>query len=102
MLDPTTFGKSKACLVLVDLINQKLISQRKERKLLCLINRAALEFKLISNIPDSRAPSKIMDLVRCDFLNKIDRLGLPLKMSTFTKNVITYHADKNLKKIEFY
>lgn len=89
-----TFGKSKACANLAQIINESQVSIFEKRKILAFINRANTIFKQISYIKDPKVKKHILRLVRDDLLNtaKISKhIGLNNKIHTHINNVVIYY-----------
>lgn len=99
VIDPGTFGNSKACHCLVDMMNDNVISVYEKHRVLAFITNATHHFRGVSHIPHKgirEATNKMwLDL----FLNRIDERSYPAKFTTFYKNVIYYLSRKYLEGV---
>lgn len=99
-VDPTTFGASKACRILADMMNQNVISTYEKHKVLSFISHVIHKFHGTSYIPVDVYPEvreQVMLLVRDDFLARADKMPYPPKFITFLKNVICYQHNSIIK-----
>lgn len=98
VLDPTTFGKSPACEILVEMMNADVIPVIEKHRMLSFITDCALSAKHIGTIRHQGVRESTMILVRDSRINRVDNFDYPLKFKTYLKNVITYIFRKNLEE----
>lgn len=99
-VDPTTFGSSKACRVLAEMMNENMISTYEKHKVLSFINHVVHKFQGTSYIPVDAYPDvrdQVMLMVRDDFLARADKMPYPSKFVAFLKNVICYQHNTIIK-----
>jgi hypothetical protein len=99
-IDPTTFGTSKACKILAEMMNENVVSIYDKHKVLSFINHVIHKFQGTSYIPIDAYPgvrTQVMLLVRDDFLARADKMPYPPKFITFLKNVICYQHNFSAK-----
>lgn len=97
-LDPYTFGKSRACEVVVAMMNENVIPVYEKHRVLAFILASNLYFKEISEVSNKRIIVKLMDLFKRDTLAKVEKMPYPDKFKSYLKNVISYIYKSNLKK----
>lgn len=95
-LDPYTFGNSKACEVLADMMNKGMIPVFEKHRVLSFITGASRVFKEISSIENKGVGFLVSDLYRQSLISKIDQMPYPLKFKTYLKNVINHIYKKYL------
>lgn len=97
ILDPGTFGNSKACHVLVDMMNNNEISVYEKHRVLSLINTMVHTFTSVSYIPHENVREKTNRMWLDIYLAKIEQCYYPTKFKTFYKNVAYYLSRKYLR-----
>ena len=98
-VEPHTFGGTKACEVLADMMNQNLIPVYEKHRVLAFINMATCQFKGVSTLSDRRVKNPVLSLVRDNILSKIDLMPYPPKFLSYLKNVIAHHYRKALERV---
>jgi len=89
-LRPDTFGNSKACFVLIDMMNQGIIDIRSQHKVLSFINNACIKSKAVATITNTNIRGTTLDLVKQQYLKLVDNMPFELKFNTHLKNVVHY------------
>lgn len=97
-LNPGTFGGSKACHVLIEMMNQNVITTFHKHKVLNLITSANITFKNLRYIPDVGVREQVMTVVRDNYYRRIKQMPYPARFCSFLENVIFYIFKKNLEK----
>ena len=98
VLDSGTFGGSPACHILVDMMNNNLISVAEKHRVLSFINDATYQFKWLSTVKDYGVKERSMTLMRDHLLSRVDLMPYPPKFNSHLKNVITHHFRRYLKE----
>jgi len=96
VVDPGTFGGTKACHVLADLMNQNVISVFEKHRVLSFLNDATIQFKWLSTISFQPVRDRAMDLMLQDLQDRIERMDYPTKFKSYMRNVIRHMYRKNL------
>lgn len=96
-IDPRTFGGSKACEILADMMNENIINTFEKHKTLSFINSVIYQFNAVAYIPYEGVRMKAMTLIRDEILLRVDKMGYPIKFINFLKNVINHHYRRALK-----
>lgn len=89
-LKPDTFGNSKACFVLVDMMNQGMIDIVAQHKILSLINNLCIKAKAVATINHTNIRATTLDLVKQQHLKLIDLMPYEMKFKSHLKNVVHY------------
>src|SRR6266496_3892610 len=89
-VDPHTFGGSRACEVLADMMNQNVINTFEKHKILSFINSVINQFNGVAYIPYVGIRIKAMNLIRDEILSRTDKMSYPIKFISFLKNVINH------------
>lgn len=97
-LDPDTFGNSKACHVLVDLMNQNMINTPQKHRVLSFITSATSSFRNLRYIPDAGVRERIMTIMWGYYLTRIQEMLYPPKFISYLENVIFSIFRKNLEQ----
>ena len=97
ILDPGTFGGTKACHVLVEMMNQDVIPVFEKHRVLSFINKAIYAFNSVSSITDSGIRYKAMVMMKDHYLNRVDQMNYPIKFLQFLKNVLSHHSRRALE-----
>lgn len=98
-LDSGTFGGSPACHILVDMMNNNVISVAEKHRVLSFINDATYQFKWLSTVKDYGVKERAMVLMRDHLLARVDHMPYPPKFNSHLKNVITHHFRRYLKEV---
>jgi hypothetical protein len=98
VLDPGTFGGSKVCHVIVDMMNHGVISIREKHKVLSLINDVNIGAKYLSEVSHPGVRNHAMRLTQEHYIAVIDKKDYPDKFKSHLKNVINSIFKKNLVK----
>ena len=99
IVEKNTFGKSKACHILAQMMNDNVISIYEKHRVLSHIVKITNTFRNISPIPDKGTRERTFEMWRDFTLSKIDELdelAYPAKFKTFYKNVVFYLYRKYL------
>jgi hypothetical protein len=97
VLDPGTFGGTKACHVLAEMMNQNVISVFDKHKVLSFINKVIYDFNAIATITYSGVRGRSMMLMKDHYIVRAEQMPYPEKFISFMKNVINHHARRALK-----
>lgn len=89
-LDKNTFGSSKACHILVDLMNQNEIQTYQKHKVLSFLHQLRCDIKQTNLLKNQIFKRKILNLLLNESLQKIDNMNFSVKFTTFLKNVTHY------------
>src|SRR5574339_118432 len=90
VLDPGTFGNSRACHILVDMMNQNMIPIFEKHRVLTTITSATHHFNSIGDIQDRGVRNQVMYMMRDRYWNLIEKMDYPPKFISFYRNVINY------------
>lgn len=96
-VDPHTFGATKACEVLADMLNNNVVPIYEKHRILSFITDTTIQFKNIGYIPLNSVRERSMILMREDLFKRIDNYEYPPKVKSFMKNVVSHHCRKNLE-----
>lgn len=89
VLDPGTFGGSRACHVIVDMMNKGMIPVRDKHKVLSLINDINICAKHLSEIRHVGVRSQMMKLAQDHYIQAVNtRESYPEKFKSHLKNVV--------------
>lgn len=99
VVDLGTFGNSKACHVLVDMLNNNAIPIYEKHRVLSHINIAIEHFINVSQIPVKSIREATMKMWLDLFLARVDKFYYPAKFKTFYKNVLCYLHKKYLEGV---
>jgi hypothetical protein len=91
ILNPGTFGGTKACHHLVDMMNANVVPPFEKRRILSLIASATYNFKWLSIIPEFGVKYRTMTLMRDDIYARIEKWTYDEKVKSLTRNVINHH-----------
>jgi hypothetical protein len=97
VVDPGTFGGTRACHVLADLMNQNMISVFEKHRVLSFLNDATIQFKWIATIEFKPVMERNMDLMLHDLTGRIEHMDYPPKFKSYMRNVIRHMYRKNLE-----
>lgn len=100
-IDPGTFGGSRACHILVEMMNENLIPIYEKHRVLAFINSMNIEFKAIATIKTSgrhHVRETVMLRSRDFYLERIEKMSYPLMFRTVLMNVVHYKCRKFLKE----
>lgn len=97
IIDPGTFGNSKACHILVDMMNNNVISIYEKHRVLSYITNAIHHFKSIAYIPHKGVRDRTAKLWLNQFIEKVNNLNYPVKFKTHLNNVLHYLSRKHLE-----
>ncbi len=100
ILDPHTFGGTKACEVLVDMMNHHVISIFEKHKVLSFMNRIIYQFHEISFIPSKGVREHVMFIIRDENINRINQMPYPIKFRSYMKNVVYHHSRRILESVK--
>lgn len=89
-LKPDTFGNSKACFVVVEMMNEGIIDLRAQHKVLSFINNICIQSKAVATITNLNIRATTLNLVKRQYLKSIDLMPYDLKFNTHLKNVVHY------------
>src|SRR6266850_8273342 len=95
-VDPHTFGGTKACETLADMLNKDIVSPYEKHRILAFLNQVTWQFKCIADIFDRGARERSMLLMKAHFINRINDMSYPSKVISFIKNIVNHHCRKNL------
>jgi hypothetical protein len=100
VLDPGTFGNSKACHVLVDMMNQGMIPVREKHKVLSFINDVNISAKYLMEIRHEGVRNQAISLAQRHYVAAVDRRELyPEKFKSHLKNVVNSIFRKSEEKV---
>jgi hypothetical protein len=99
ILDCGTFGRSPACHILVDMMNNNVISVFEKHRVLSFVNDAIYQFKWLSTVQEYGVKERAMTLMRDHLLSRVDQMPYPAKFNSHLKNVITHHFRRFLKEV---
>jgi hypothetical protein len=97
VLDAGTFGGTKACHVLAEMMNQNIIPVYEKHRVLSFINSAIYDFNYVATIIENGVRIKAMLMMKEHYLNRVNQMMYPVRFLTFLKNVITHHSRRALK-----
>lgn len=97
-LDPDTFGGSKACHVLVQMMNENMISNYSKHRVLGFISDVNYTFKNLRYIPADGARERVMVLVRDTYYKRIDEMPYPPLFVSHLRNVVNSIFKKNFER----
>jgi hypothetical protein len=97
ILDPGTFGGTKACHVLVEMMNRDEISIYEKHRVLSFLVDCNSQFKWIATIKNKPAMIRSMDLMLHSINSRINEFKHPEKFKTYTLNVVRYMYRRNLR-----
>lgn len=100
-LDLGTFGKSKACHALADMMNKNVIAVYEKHRVLSFISTAIHEYKAVATIKHSGVRTTIMYRSRDLFAKRISEMPYPANFLSFMANVNNYLANKYLKEADW-
>lgn len=95
-VDPGTFGGTKACHILADMMNKDLNTYQK-RKILSFFDDVNMQFKWISTIEYKPVRDRTMVLMLRELESKVEVLNYPTKFKSFAKNIVKYIYRKNMR-----
>lgn len=95
-VDPHTFGSSRACEILADMMNKDHISIYEKHRVLHFINEAIYQFHWVSSIKEKSVKERTVTLVRNDFFNRISNMIYSDKFKSYLRNVISHHYRKHI------
>lgn len=96
-LDLGTFGGTKACHVLVDMMNHDVIPIREKHRVLAFINDATLKFHGVATITIESVRHQAMCLMKDFYIGRIESMPYPDKFKSYLRNVINHHSRRALK-----
>lgn len=96
-LDLGTFGGTKACHILVEMMNQDVIPVFEKHRVLSFIADATLKFNGVATITTQSIRHQAMCLMKDYYLNRIGGMSYPEKFKSFLRNVINHHSRRALK-----
>lgn len=99
IIEPHTFGGTKACEVLADLMNQNIISSREKHRTLSFINKASRMYNGACQIVDKNTRYSVIHLISKDLSNKISVMSYPYKYISYLKNVIAHYHRRALERV---
>lgn len=97
VLDPGTFGGTRACHVLVDMMNNNAIPVFEKHRVLAFLTDANTQFKWVSTIKHKPVMERNMDLMLHHLIDRIQEFTYPAKFKSYMKNVVTHMYRKNLE-----
>jgi|SRR5579885_3644428 len=97
VVDPGTFGGTRACHVLADLMNQNVIPVFEKHRVLSFLNDATIQFKWISTISFQPVRERSMQLMLEDLQTRIGEMDYPTKFKSYMRNVVRHMYRKNLE-----
>jgi hypothetical protein len=100
VISPTTFGDSKACIILVDMMNKGDISPKESRKVLCFINRVSTTLAYLQLIPDRSYFDYVYDIYKLQILDnpKPQFSEYPLIFRTHLNTALSYLFKKSRRQ----
>lgn len=96
-LDLGTFGGTKACHILVDMMNKDVIPIREKHRVLAFINDATLKFNGVATIATESIRHQAMCLMKEFYIGRIESMPYPEKFKSYLRNVINHHSRRALK-----
>lgn len=96
-VDPHTFGGTKACEVLADMLNQNVVPPYEKHRILSFLNDITQQFKYTAYIPLDSVRVRAMLLLKDDIFRRIDRMTYSPKIKSYLKNIASHHYRKNLE-----
>jgi len=101
-IDPGTFGGSRACHILVEMMNENLIPIYEKHRVLAFINSINIEFKAIETIqsPPVHAGIKesLLNRSKNHYLDRVKEMDYPEVFKTLLNNVIHYRFKKSFER----
>ena len=97
-VEPHTFGNTKACEILADMMNNNIVSAYEKHRTLAFINKASRMYNGAFQIPDKNIRNSIFELINKDVMNKINMMSYSPKYISYLKNVMIYYYRKFLEK----
>lgn len=97
-IKPDTFGKSKVCVVLADMINSEEFTDHQKHKILSFIGHFINIFKQLSKVKDRATKQYVLNVVKSDFVNKAKMMPYDKKFCTHLQNVIVLYYRKYLNE----
>ena len=97
VIDSGTFGGTKACHVLADLLNQNVVSIYNKHKVLSFINDFIFQFQWIATIDQPGVRERSMTLMRDHLQSRIDEMDYNAKFKSYLRNVLLHHYRKSLE-----
>lgn len=99
VIEPHTFGGTKACEVLADLMNQNIVSAYEKHRTLAFINKGIRMYHGASYIPDQDTRNNVINLIKVDINSKISLMPYPIKYISYLKNVMAHYYRKALERV---
>lgn len=97
-VDPHTFGGTRACEILADMLNQNAVIGYEKHRIISFLNRAAIRLKMTATVYDNKTREYLLILVRNDLLNRVDQMKYPIDVITHLKNILHHYYRKHLEK----
>lgn len=97
-VEPHTFGGTKACEVLADMMNQNIVSAYEKHRTLAFINKASRMFHGAREISDNNTRNSVIELINRDITDKIDVMNYPPKYISYLKNVMAHYYRRALER----
>jgi hypothetical protein len=98
-IEPHTFGGTKACEVLADMMNQDIVPAYEKHRTLAFINKASRMFNGATEISDKNTRNSVIELVNRDIMDKIKSMTYPPKYISYLRNVMTHYYRKALERV---
>jgi len=95
-VDPGTFGGSRACHVLADMLNNNVIPIYEKHRVLAFLNRVNIVFINLSDIPDRKIRIQSFEMWKKELLNQVSLFNYPTKIKSYMSNVLLHSYRKNL------
>ena len=96
VVDPGTFGGTRACHVLAEMMNHNVIPVFEKHRVLSFLNDATVQFKWITTIPFKPVRERSMILMLEDLLDRIEAMDYSPKFKSYMANVVHHMYRKNL------
>lgn len=95
-IDPGTFGGSRACHVLADMLNNNVIPIYEKHRVLAFLNKSNIVFKNLTTIPDRQIRIQSFEMWKRTLLNQVAQFNYPIKIKSYISNVLFHSYRKNL------
>jgi len=95
LLDATTFGNSKACLILVDMLNKQELTTGDTNNICRILKKYQ---GLLSELDVLPQKEWMATITRNHFLKCVDNLSIEEKYKSYTKNVLCYFYSRAHEK----
>ena len=92
-----TFGKTKACQALADMMNKNIIPSYDKHKVLSFINEMIERYQVLSSIKNSKVKNYTFDIISKNTTSLNELMPYDEKFISYLKNVNVYYFRLYLK-----